>query len=86
MTVRDYINLLLPNTIIIINEIGKNEKDIKIQAYQIPTELLEKTIQTLTYDTIDISDSNSIVTNTSANIPNLIVNNDSQYVCPVIIT
>lgn len=86
MTVKDYTDLLLPNTIVILEQISSNSKDNICQVYQIPNDILNKTIQTLTYDTIPVKDTQKSITNTSANIPNLLVNNNLQYVCPVIIT
>lgn len=84
MTVKDYTSLLLPNTIIIVSQVN-NEHDTILQAYQTTQDILDMPVQTFTYDTLDIQKATNIITNTSANIPNLIVNNNSQYVCPVII-
>lgn len=85
MTVKDYVSLLLPNEIIIINHIGKTDKDIVLQAYQLPADIMDTPIQTLTHDSITITKAKAIITNTSAHIPNLLINDNSEYVCPVII-
>lgn len=85
MTVKDYVSLLLPNEIIIINHIGKADKDIVLQAYQLPADIMDTPIQTLTHDSITTTKAEAIIKNTSAHIPNLLINDSSEYVCPVII-